>query len=98
MVISLLLINTISKEEFINQKLIGKINKYVAPKNWVVLNISNFSGYYVVNFVLNDGSSLNKSMHDYGAVLSENGNLKNIVVKDNVWWVQFINLVMLLLL
>ena len=77
--------NTISKEEFINQKLIGKINKYVAPKNWVVLNISNFSGYYVVNFVLNDGSSLNKSMHDYGAVLSENGDLKNIVVKDNVW-------------
>ena len=57
----------------------------VTLNSWVVLNITNSSNDYFVDFVLNDGSSLSESMIDYDAVFSENDVGRDIVVKDNVW-------------
>ena len=55
----------------------------VSPKNWVVLNINRVNNSYLVNFVLNNGSTLNNFMPDYTALLNINDNVKEITIKNN---------------
>ncbi|MCQ2963983.1 MAG: Ig-like domain repeat protein [archaeon] len=56
----------------------------VTLNSWVVLNITNSSNDYFVNFVLNDGSSLNESMMDYNVILTINDtDAKEITIKNN---------------
>ncbi|MCQ2978011.1 MAG: hypothetical protein MJ232_08360 [archaeon] len=56
-----------------------------AVNKWVVLNISKDNSRYSVDFVCNDGSTLTKSMYDYAANLNINGDVKEIVIKNNTF-------------
>lgn len=53
------------------------------PDNWVVLDIVNSSGEYVVKFVVMYGPDLTGFMPDYNANLNINGVSKDICIKNN---------------
>ena len=55
------------------------------PNNWVVLDIVNSSGEYVVKFVVKYGPDLTNFMPDYDANLTINGVSKEICIKNNTF-------------
>ena len=56
----------------------------VTLNSWVVLNITNSSNNYFIDFVLNNGSKLSASMMDYNVILTINDNdAKEITIRNN---------------